>query len=149
MILESIDPGEHAGFARFAGGGVLSWASLGLPPDWLVCADHIVYEKPQIHAGTRNPDSIITLAITAGGLVERRKLQSAPQCPVREPTVSWVYPISWKGNQPKSATAKRVWRALNPYEAAFLKARLQDIAKGLHNNVIDAVGIGLDYLGRL
>jgi hypothetical protein len=56
-----------------------------------------------------------------------------------------VFPYQWKGQVPKEIMLKRIESTLKAQELA----RIEKTPKSLRHNVIDAVGIGLHYFGRL
>ncbi len=62
-------------------------------------------------------------------------------------SVTTYYPDEWKGGQvPKRVMNDRVWERLTPDEQSRVARR----ARGsLDHNTLDAVGIGMRYLGRL
>ena len=58
----------------------------------------------------------------------------------------WVAPSTWKGFCPKSIHQPRILKALTDQERALVMGCMP---ASLRHNVVDAVGIGLYYLGRL
>lgn len=148
----AIDPGAHPGFALFDDednelsecGNVLINAYIN--------EARVVYEKPFIYPLGRtrkriDPNTIITLAVTAGILIER--------CSVCHPIIVPYFPRDWKGQIPKTKKLKdyviykRVVAALNGEEEAELADVLSHISEADGFDVVDAVGIGLHDLGRL
>ena len=63
--------------------------------------------------------------------------------------VVWASAHEWKGETPKTVTAKRVDKALRPEELATMRAALKTIPKALRHNLVDGVAIGLWYLRRI
>lgn len=153
-ILLSIDPGNNAGGAVFVDGclvacGLVSraWPEKGyLNPREVsgyraACFDELVIELPRITRGPggqtegKDPNDLIKLAFGAGRYVER-----FPHVKLR--TVS---PSEWKGGVNKSTHNARVIQCLTPVERACVPR----LAATLVHNVVDAIGIGLDHLGRM
>lgn len=58
----------------------------------------------------------------------------------------WIAPHSWKGMVPKEEHQPKILSALSAKERALVEAIMPN---GLRHNAIDAVGIGLNALGRL
>lgn len=84
--------------------------------------------------GTKvNPNNLITLGVSAGRLV-----------PALCGTVETVIPNQWKGQLPDDILYRRIYAALTDEE----KALIPDLAEGLLHNVLDAIGIGINALGR-
>lgn len=93
--------------------------------------DVLVCEVPQVYPRSKaDPNDLIKLALLAGGLVGQ--------------TVAvhkvLVKPREWKGQVPKKIHNARTLAKLTPSE---LK-----LCGGLSHDEIDAVGLGLWYLGR-
>lgn len=148
LFVLAIDPGAHPGFALFDDednelsecGNVLINAYIN--------EARVVYEKPFIYPHSKaDPNTIITLAVTAGRLIER--------CSVCHPIIVAYAPRDWKGQIPKTTSLKnyiiyrRVLNALNVDERKELADTLSDISAKDGFDVVDAVGIGLHDLGRL
>jgi len=144
----AIDPGAHPGFAIFDDeDNELSECSNEFSEAY-INESRVVCERPTIYPHSKaDPNRIITLAITAGGLVER--------CSNAHPVVVWRLPREWKGQIPKTTSLKnyviyrRVLKALNVDERKELADTLADISAADAFDVVDAVGIGLHDLGRL
>lgn len=153
--LLAIDPGNNAGGAVFIGYQLLAAGLLsrGLDPffelknwfgpgdDYACILDEIVIELPRIIRGPggqtegKDPNDLIKLAFGAGRLVER-----FPHIQLR--TVS---PSDWKGGVPKRVHNLRVAACLTEDELALIPK----LSPTLVHNVIDAIGIGLEHLGRM
>lgn len=56
-----------------------------------------------------------------------------------------VLPYQWKGQVPKEIMLRRIESTLMPTELTVI----QKTPKSVRHNVIDAIGIGLHYLGKL
>lgn len=144
----AIDPGAHPGFALFDDeDNELSECSNEFSEAY-ISESRVVCERPTIYPHSKaDPNNIITLAITAGMLVER--------CSNVDPVVVWVLPRSWKGSIPKTKKLKdyviyrRLDQILNAEEKEELAATLSRIPAKDGFDVVDAVGIGLHDLGRL
>lgn len=67
-------------------------------------------------------------------------------------SIEYVTAHGWKGETPKDVTARRIMGPerpiLLPEELEILRRILAAIPKGLHHNVLDALGIGLWKLRR-
>lgn len=139
MILLAIDPGADTGWARFFNGS-LEACGLGTPP--IIKAAAVVIECPEYRAHDRiNPNDLITLAVKVGREVERAFKAGI--------TATLVRPTEWKGSVPKRIHQPRILCALNEEECEHLNDVLSMHAKTKGHNIVDAVGIGLHYLGRL
>jgi len=95
--------------------------------------DLLVIETPQIYPGERvkDPNDLLDVAKTVG------------LCHVIAREVIEYRPAQWKGQTPKKIHQKRIKSLLSPSELAIL-GNMQD-----QSDVLDAVGIGLKYLGRM
>lgn len=94
--------------------------------------DVLVCEVPQAYPRSKvDPNDLIKLALLAGGLV-------AQTIAVHKVLVK---PREWKGQVPKKIHNARTLAALTPAE---LK-----LCEGVSHDEIDAVGLGLWYLGRV
>jgi hypothetical protein len=58
----------------------------------------------------------------------------------------WVYPEEWKGRIPKEKHQPTILQALGEEEVMLVEGVMPS---SLRNNAIDAVGIGLYFLGRM
>lgn len=98
---------------------------------WRGCCTHFVCEVPQVYPQSKaDPNDMIPLALLAGSLVGF----------FGSPFVKLPKPREWKGQVPKKIHNARTLAALTP-------AELQ-LCGGLSHDEIDAVGLGLWYLGR-
>lgn len=105
-------------------------------------ADKVVLETMQVYHGVKSradPKDLIHLSLLGGGLLTLGKL----------PGILYQ-PHDWNGGANKTATEFRVLRAFkeSPEEQAVLDACLKLFPKGLHHNIFDGVGIGLNHFGR-
>lgn len=140
MRLLAIDPGtKSTGFAIFEDGLVhVSRATLlsCADTDAALCtfepyADIIVCEVPQVYPRSKaDPNDLIKLALLAGALVAKWPAHSKVL----------VYPREWKNQVPKKIHNARTLAKLTPSELR--------LCEGLSHDEIDAVGLGLWYLGR-
>ncbi len=153
-VVVAIDPGNCTGVAVFVD-GVLVFAyastpagSLILPPgDILQRASeaHGIVELPRIYPskgrnrGTKNPQSIVRLAVTLGRWEERLNALGI--------AFDEVHPRDWKGTVNKDAMCRRIERRLTAAERAVLDAL--ELPDSKRHNVVDAIGLGLHRLGRL
>lgn len=175
MIL-AIDPGlRHCGCALFDRAELLA-AVLVKNPDkkgrgpatamqmaqavmgWVMDAarvsaiETLVLEYPRVYPGLRDndPNDLIELACVDGALAGWLVIGK----------VVHYYPSDWKGQTPANPTARQIVKRLTsaemlkvenlePFLSALEKAekRQKDVAHSAHNT-LDAVGIGLKYLGR-
>lgn len=62
--------------------------------------------------------------------------------------VIWVKAREWKGNVPKNVTRSRVHDQLNVVEALVFQQGIEKLPAALHEDVYDAVALGLYYLKR-
>lgn len=135
--LLAIDPGNRSGLAWFSN-GVLFRAEVGFidsPPQCpFPSGFQAVVEKPQHHAGTKNPADIITLALTAGRWVQWAYNHGAAD-------VVTVFPVQWKGSVTKAVNHARIIKRLSPNE--------QTIWHECRTDEHDAIGIGMKFLGRM
>src|SRR5688572_13296874 len=153
--LTSIDPGDWAGFGFWAD-KVLVACGKFTEPDYVVSGKGnpslervfpltfrgpCACERPRIYPQGKqeaNPDTIITLSITAGRLTQRWDKDQ----------IGWFHPREWKGNVPQPILETRIIEALTEAEALILYESIKDIAPSYRHNVFDAVGIGLYALKR-
>lgn len=144
-MLLTIDPGAKSGWAIFDNGVLVACGRDAPPPEWLEGVTHAVIEFPVIypHGKTANPNDIVKLAWTAG---EQAGLLMAHGIEVRT-----VEPRAWKGTLDKDVCCRRVWRRLQDHEAA-VAAKWQPEDEGkvkdAKTHVLDAIGIGLNAVGR-
>ena len=102
----------------------------------------MIAEFPQITPTTPNPASILKLCVSLGRMVEwfSRERPNSP--------VSYVYPVTWKGNVPKDAHHARIVNALTKEEREKVKTCGAFIAHAKRHNMLDAVGLCLYAVGR-
>jgi hypothetical protein len=151
--LATCDPGRDAGLASFID-STLKWCGLNLVPpaycpklSWLGHSgkhDRLVIEIPNAHEKRKrksDPQDLITLAIRAGRWIER----------VPHSALTQKFPSEWKAGVPKEIHNGLVLQALTPAERLTFAywCSLYKIPKGKLNNVFDAIGIGLETLGRI
>lgn len=99
----------------------------------------VVCEFPQIYnarTSRADPNDMLKIAALAGGAMAYRSDSVA------------VTPAEWKGQETKEITERRVRERLSNKELLIVEQYLETLAKRLHNNVWDAVGIGLWACGR-
>lgn len=95
-----------------------------------------VVEIPIVRSnqGTKvDPNGLIKLGVSAGRLV-----------PALCGEVKTLIPNQWKGSLPDEILYRRIMAALSDEE----KALVPKLAQGLLHNVLDAIGIGVNELGR-
>lgn len=111
-------------------------------------ADIVIVEKPQVYVQRLwkgDPNDLINLSIVVGGIIACTR-----------PTVitRTVTPQEWKGQQPKNVTDARARRALTKQgeqsvlDNPVVLGQPKGAPDTLINNMMDAIGIGLSYLGR-
>lgn len=145
----AIDPGENPGFAVFDDESKeLVECGVEIPEEHLGQHEHIVCERPMIYPRSpADPNRIISLAITAGRLVQRACGENSG--------VTWYLPREWKGQIRKTPRLKnyiiykRVVATLNSFENKELQRALDKVTEKQGFDIVDAVGIGLVDLGRL
>jgi hypothetical protein len=143
-IIGAIDPGEDTGWAWFGDGMLVECGlngDLGLSNAVDGC--EVTIERPRYYPRSTkrvDPNDLITLAITAGQLGCRAVDVGAH--------VAWVFPQEWKGSVPKDIHNRRVLGQLRYGETLIYTNATKTIPKSKHNNVIDAIGIGLWRLDR-
>lgn len=142
-MLLAIDPGANTGWAVFDSARRLKACGLGDPPAGLVTdvgvIDQVVIEHPVIYPGgrTRDPNSIVKLAINAGIHAGRFKGRAA---------IRWVKPRDWKGTVDAEICIRRVLVRLAPEETLILERA--GVCASKRHNVIDAIGLGLFSVDR-
>lgn len=154
----AIDPGKVSGWAVFVDGALHECGTLRtdsgswtLPHDLWWCSQWngrvAVVEKPVVYphhrGGTRNPASIVDLAVLVG-----RFYEMLHRCGY---VVSLVEPRSWKGTAPKDIHARRIVKKLSAEEREIMpsKKKTKKNPTGYDNNMLDAVGLCLWKLRRL
>lgn len=101
-------------------------------------ANVLVVELQQIYRrGPGDPDDMLQVAGVAGVIVGMADLDAE---------LVGYRPREWKGSTPKAIFTKRILARLHPEELAVV-----ELIKpaSLRHNTVDAVGLGLKYLGRL
>lgn len=98
--------------------------------------DVLVVEVPRVYPGVRreDPNDLLDLTGVLGGILAIGCYRSAVQ----------YYPSEWKGQVPKKVMNARVLSKLSEWERLGIAN-----AGAKTHNILDAVGIGLHYLGRL
>ncbi len=101
--------------------------------------DLVAVEMPQVYAGKAKGDNndLIDLALVAGACAAGVEDALVPT------------PRKWKGTMKKDAHNAKTLRALSRGEDALLQTILAGYAKGLHHNIIDAVGLAAWRCGRI
>lgn len=159
-LLVSIDPGIRAtGVGVFedktliASRYVYNSSSKGLGPQesytmarqiktWLQGAGYefinvLAMEWPQVYPVSKgDPNDLLPLCGVDAALVA---LLDAPGL-----SVIHYLPMGWKGQLPKEVMCERIVQRLSPEERTLI----HDVGHLTHN-VIDSIGVGLHYLGRL
>lgn len=145
MITLAIDPGTRStGFAFFDSGKLervvrvtkLRCNNLGIMPyeeirKWKGCVSHLACEVPQIYPQSKaDPNDMIPVALLAGALIGYFSAAF----------VKMPRPREWKGQVPKAIHNARTLAKLTDDERA--------LCAGHSHDELDAVGIGLWYLGR-
>jgi hypothetical protein len=129
----SIDPGECSGWAGWDAGNRLVGCGIGMHA-WLKDAREVAVEMPQHYPQSPvPPQDLITLAFLAGRYIGTASKAEALH----------FYPHAWKGNLPKDVCGSRVLHRLSAAELSVVKEADHKVPKGLRNNMIDAIGIGL------
>jgi hypothetical protein len=84
-------------------------------------------------------NDLIDLAVQVGEFKEFYRRQGG--------LVELVFPRTWKGNVPKEIMTARILKQLTPEELKHVPVRPR--AKTPDHNCVDAIGMGLNRLGRL
>lgn len=101
-------------------------------------ADFAVMEFPRIYPGSQvDPDAILKIAAVVGATTMALGID-----------VYYPAPAEWKGQETKEVTEARVVRKLDANEKRYLESVKKDVPVKNHNDVIDAIAIGLWALGR-
>jgi hypothetical protein len=160
----AIDPGKHAlgwsawgnhllvacGLARAEGrdlGQLAATLACQLPTG----ADVAVVER-MVHAYTRiKVKGQAAMTRVAADLLDLQAIAGfvAGHSIAEGGKVEWFAAHQWKGDTPKEVTEKRIRKALGPEEMEVYHAALMQIPKGLRHNMVDGVGLGLFYRGRV
>ena len=101
--------------------------------------DRLVLEWPQVYDDAHSKGDKNDLLPLAG--IDAALVMAFMTNPLFE--VTYYIPKAWKGTAPKAVMGQRILSRLTPTELALIPSG------HLAHNVIDAVGIGLYYLGKL
>ena len=107
--------------------------------------DYVIVEWPQAYQpgrGGGNNNDLFPLTAIAGAIAAEMTAWN----PVVE--LATVLPAAWKGQLKDHIVQGRVLARLDDAEKVVLTNALKGLAESSHNHVTDAVGIGLDALGR-
>jgi hypothetical protein len=135
----AIDPGEHPGYAVLSDKLELVWCGIQAPgspnitcfrPSVVLCERPTVYPKMKV-----DPANIITLAITAGKLVQPWLEAGAKE--------AWVEPRTWKGNIPKDIHHASIFSKLSTLEQDVVSRCLKGVAPTWREDAMDAVGLAM------
>lgn len=147
----TVDPGVHFfAFARFENRvlvdcNFLATKNLFSYKHFFNFNCDMIIEKPQIYEQRLqkgDPNDLINLAIFCGKLEVFLRLTCR-----KIKKLDYIYPAAWKGQTPKTIMLRRIQKKLSVYEAALVD--YLGLPKSKKHNVIDAVGIGLNYYGRI
>lgn len=149
----AIDPGANAGWAEYemypcqhhpwwtlSNAGLCEPANGTRPVVARGICDLAIVELPNHEKGdtAKRTNDLFKTALRAGVLAESTNASY----------LLWVHPHTWKGSVPKELHNKRCLERLDEDEMSLLRKSLSVIPASKHNNVIDAIGIGLAVLGR-
>lgn len=158
-VVVCVDPGlRHLGLAVFRD-GALSYAALVTNPEQKVRGGQAwksMAHAAQAHVTTANVTADIFLGeempayprdsqAVKLNLLQLNGVLGAVIQAVNAPVVKTYYPREWKGNMKGDKMTEVIESRLFQEEATSI----QNCQKSLRHNVIDAVGIGLKYFGRL
>jgi len=158
--LIAIDPGSCSGWAMFCAGalsscGVYKWRNdeelptVALTPG---APGVVVVELPKVYPGEKRQvpaNDLIQLAYRAGMLSQFVGGGAKPGLVTsggKSQKINVVFPYEWKRQVPDSILYARIDRVLRPEERAVAEAA--ECAKSYRHNMLDAIGIGLVFLGR-
>lgn len=151
----SIDPGlakvGGSGWARLSHGRLVSTGVVRNRKEWItinarVCGQfgefaYLAGETPTVceqmvqrygpGAGKIPPQDLIDLNLLAGALGD-----------------CWVTPTQWKGGVARELEQARTLSVLSTEEKAIVTAACKPLPKGVHKEILSAVGIGLSVAGR-
>lgn len=151
MNVIAIDPGECTGIALFQGNTLLQASALPHRHalryvQGLITGSpypvKLVGERPQVYASGKSkadPNDLITLALKLGayfGLADMLDVERVE-----------LAPADWKRQLPKHVAALRIKARLTPAECDAVR-NLNVLPKTTLHNAIDAIGIGLHFVGR-
>lgn len=147
-----IDSDQHTGWAEFGpyfDGATNRLLACGLGLGDVITGvtpSLVVFELPvALRTGGRGKVNANSLILTAA-----RGAYAAGLCNMdRDADVRYVTPEQWKGQLPKEVTMERGLYALTVAEKELILRSLEGVAKSLHNNVWDAIAMGLVWHGRI
>lgn len=147
-VLLSIDPGNNCGAAIHVSGRLDACGLVNLghspggvePLEWLRNGgferfEYLAIEIPRVSKQTKNPASIVTLAISAGRMIERFPHEK----------LLCTFVDQWKGSVDKETYNARVLATM--YDAE--RSLLHRLSQSTLHNVLDAIGIGFRATGRM
>lgn len=140
--LVSIDPGKIvSGVAHWQEGELIGAGLQSRAPDDADPVRDCVLEYMEVRPGRSGsvPKDLIAVA-TAGAYLMGT---------YRPRAFVMVSPTQWKGQTPKDIHHERMRLALLPWETHVLGNALRDAPKPHHKEILDAVALGLFYLGRI
>jgi len=102
---------------------------------------HLVLERMRIYPGPQrfDPNDLVGVTGTVYSISGFMAHILAPE------QVNAFFPSEWKGNMKKEDMLQHIENQLNDSE----KLLIPDLPKSTRHNVIDAIGIGLKFTGRL
>lgn len=95
-----------------------------------------IYEWPQIYVGSPNDPNDLLGLVGVGAAIASAVGSKQARC---------ILPREWKGSLDGDAMAERIESRLTEKE----RARIEPCAPSMRHNVLDSIGIGLFYFGRL
>ena len=139
-MLLAIDSGASTGWALFdpTTRQLTACGLKNVPTSWQVPITRIVVERPHAGKTRARAKDILTLAIRAGEVGGLLRYLSGV-----EP--EYIEPGRWKGQLNKDISNRIVKAKLLPQEMILLE---QVKPKSAQHNVLDAIGIGLFFVGR-
>ena len=130
----AIDPGNHTGWSLWSPSHFktnLLACGVGAPP--YENASQVVLECPQVYPHSPvNPNDLVTLAFLAGRYAGHFGGD-----------VKLMFPHFWKGSLPKNVCENRCRMRLSREELAVTAVAEAACPKSQHNDLWDAIGIGL------
>lgn len=156
--LLAVDPGlQHTGFALFNGEGVLQKAWVSSLQKKLPLEERVAAIDRECRAGERERAPILAIELMqtydghaakgdANTLIALAYL-SGVLASDRLKVVTYT-PAAWKGQVPKEIVHERI-REIFKRDGGAELLRIPALAKGKLHNALDAIGIGLVFLGRL
>lgn len=158
-LVVSVDPGlRHCGVGVFENSRLVRAALVKSPKAtergpgaWYAMAEAVagwlkvsgpvavlVVEIPQIYPGAPK-------TVNAADLIELAGVDGALSFAIPAERFVGYRPREWKGNKSKAEFAKKIEERMAPEEFEAM----EPCPKFLRHNCIDAIGIGLKFLGRL